>query len=38
MLQLYLSHSYIKLPIVLDVLPVKFEYPPEKFVLYMDDA
>lgn len=36
-LEIHLSHNYIKLPIVLDALIVTYEYPPEKLV-YMDDA
>ena len=38
MLELHLSHNYIKLPIVLDALIVTYECPSEKLVLYMDDA
>ena len=37
MLEIHLSHNYIKLAIVLDALIVTYEYPPEKLV-YMDDA
>ena len=36
-LEIHLSHNYVKLPIVLDALIVTYEYPPEKLV-YMDDA